>query len=462
MVRTLTETEILEKLYYGSPNKKGRRADNDIALVGQSAHALYNAAIMHYDRPIPFQNVVNWLQKQPIAQRTKRRRRKTKGTHHYYYVVKPDAVHEADLLYMDPSKGRRKGTKRYILGVIDCMSRVLATAPMRKRDADETLRAFKIIYEGDKSPLKGHFPKMIQSDLGSEFINKKARDFFAQHNINLQLRRSQAHARCIERVFDTLERKLFHLRDIKGAPRDWEQLLASAVFTYNNTKHTSLSGESTKATGGRTPMQVFEAGKLDDDAPTINHELPKAARHKPLYKLGDAVRIAIVRDKFRAADFRWSEGIHRITDVRRYDAAIGRPNSYHVDWDNSYWLHENDLQKVPGTTEDKMFVQAEEEDEEDDDDEVAEEATKATKANKATKATKAKPKPKPKPKPKAKTASTSKKRNHEMISDANAAKAQKRREDDYSRSHLHATKPKSTAELRHPQTINKRRQWLNR
>lgn len=345
--------QLLSDAYYGAARKAPEGNKPVFAAAGGvSAPKLRSIILNKYGKSIPLKTVKQWLDDQTLYQRTRIPKRAPKTARHKYYVTKPHALHEADLLVMDPSRGRKPGSKKFILGIIDGMSRFLVMRPLTKKDAQNTLEAFKDIYEGsDDSPFKGHFPKRLQTDNGSEFIAGPVQAYFKQKGVKQNFRRPNAHPYLIERAFGNVERSLYFRRDLEDFPKsmDWESILGSAVHTYNTTPHQSLSGPSSvKKTGGRTPQQVLDAGKLDDDAPIANPELPSAAMRDPLYALGQKVRVKYLLDRKnrRAVDFRWSEDIATITDIRRWDKKAGRPNCYHVNYQDDYWLHEDDLMPV--------------------------------------------------------------------------------------------------------------------
>jgi hypothetical protein len=348
MAPQLSNSKMMEKAYYGEKEPSDSEKAKFAAIGAVGPQKLRQIVQKMFRHSIPLKEVKEWIDKQSIYQRTKQPRKAKKGVHHYY-ITEPDALHETDILYVIPSRGKAKGSKQYILGVIDGMSRLLAMIPMAERNQDEALDGFKQIYEGKDSPLNGHFPKVLASDNRGEFKNATLAAYLKQHDVKQHFRRPKAHAKLIERVFSGIQRRLYAAVDTASSRKTfrWDEDLASIVHTYNNTPHTSLSGPSSLKDngGGRTPQEVFDAGKLDSDAPISNPQLPKAAQHKPVFVLGQQVQKKILGDRgeFKAGDFRWSETPHVITDVRKYSVAAGRPNCYHVDNEDHYWLHENDL-----------------------------------------------------------------------------------------------------------------------
>ena len=163
----------------------------------------------------------------------------------------------------------------------------------------------------------------------------------------------------------------------------------------------------------------MQAGKLDDDAPIVNPKLPDAAKRMPLYALGQKVRVKFLRDDLRAVDFKWSENIKTVTDIRQWNAKAGWPNCYHVDYEDDYWLHEDDLMPV-NKEEWEDYVRR---------------------------------------KSKQKSLKPDRER---VVPDAEHAKRMEARQKEYSKAALKAHKPLPTAELRPPKTVHRRLAWRER
>ena len=68
---------------------------------------------------------------------------------------------------------------RYILVVIDCLSRFVYTEPIKTKSADDVAVAFEKIFKRAE-----HLPVVLNSDEGNEFRNKKVIALFKKHNIH--------------------------------------------------------------------------------------------------------------------------------------------------------------------------------------------------------------------------------------------------------------------------------------
>ena len=64
----------------------------------------------------------------------------------------------------------------YILTVIDVLSKYAFAIPIKRKTCDYVTDAFKRIFET-------RVPKLLQTDHGSEFINKKTQALLKEYNI---------------------------------------------------------------------------------------------------------------------------------------------------------------------------------------------------------------------------------------------------------------------------------------
>ena len=118
--------------------------------------------------------ICQWLQTQdtytlhkPVRYRFKRNR---------VIVGRIDDEWEADLVIMDSLSTHNNGYK-YVLTVIDVLSKYAWVEPLKSKTGECLVQAFgKIIKKGRK-------PRMFHTDKGTEFINRKFQKFLKEHNI---------------------------------------------------------------------------------------------------------------------------------------------------------------------------------------------------------------------------------------------------------------------------------------
>ena len=154
---TKEQREILNKLYY---NPKTGYIGID-ALKRKSS--------------LPKSIVKEYLVQQPTY--TKHKPAIQKFPTRRVIVHSLDHQWQADLADMR-SLSQYNDNYNYILTVIDVLSKYAFAIPIKRKTGDFTVEAFKSIF-------KERVPKLIQTDHGTEFINKKTQDLFRSHNIRL-------------------------------------------------------------------------------------------------------------------------------------------------------------------------------------------------------------------------------------------------------------------------------------
>ena len=109
--------------------------------------------------------------------------------HPKFEVPTPNAVHQADLLFMPPDKLPR-GCKvfRYTLPVVDVASHYKEAEPLSSKNSDEVAKAFQTIYR--HSPLT--WPKMLQVDPGCEFMGDVTKEM-EKHKTYIRRMRAEIH-----------------------------------------------------------------------------------------------------------------------------------------------------------------------------------------------------------------------------------------------------------------------------
>ena len=136
---------------------------------------------------------------------------------------------------------------RFVLVVIDCFSKFVYLESFRRKEAINVANALQAIFFRDGPPL------ILQSDNGSEFIDKKVRE------VCLKFKVEQRHGRAykptsqgqVERTNRTLKNAIY-ADFLQYNSREWVDWLANYAFAYNTTKHSSI---------GFSPMEVHR-GRL--------------------------------------------------------------------------------------------------------------------------------------------------------------------------------------------------------
>jgi predicted XRE-type DNA-binding protein len=279
------QLKILNIEFYENKNLFGR--DKLFTLLKQK-----------YENEAPSRRqIAEWLKLQEINQLYTPSKGKPKDIKSS--MTTPHKILAIDLV--DLQKFQVKGFK-YLLNGIDMSSRFIYSQAMKNKTDAEVLTAFKKI-------LKKAQIKAIRSDNGSEFINKKFKDFLTEKKIKQifsEAGKPQSNG-MIERSNATIKELIQKSLEL-NEKFDWPKNLQKLIDNINNSQHRIT---------GFTPNQIQEAYEKNDKGvleEAYNKELKKKGSNisKEIYNVGDFVRIHEPSDKTRQV---WSNEIYEIEKV---------------------------------------------------------------------------------------------------------------------------------------------------
>ena len=100
---------------------------------------------------------------------------------------------------------------RYLLTCIDVFSKFSWVEPLKNKQADTVLEAFKkIINSGERKPFR------LQSDQGTEFINKKFKNYLDDIDVQHYYVNSELKASVVERFNRTIKEKIYRFFTLKN------------------------------------------------------------------------------------------------------------------------------------------------------------------------------------------------------------------------------------------------------
>lgn len=102
----------------------------------------------------------------------------------HFNVLKPNVVHQADLMFLPDDKGYK-----YVLVVVDCYSRLSDAYPLKDKNATSVVKGFKRIYKNG-GILK--IPERIEVDNGSEF-KKDVKNYFRSKGVYVRVAETGRH-----------------------------------------------------------------------------------------------------------------------------------------------------------------------------------------------------------------------------------------------------------------------------
>jgi transposase InsO family protein len=259
---TQTLEERLKRIYY---NPKHPAALSSAPVLAKAAKA-----------SIP--QTQTWLKSQ-AAYTLHRHARKRYPTRRYF-VSDIDEQWQADLADMVDVQQWNRGY-RYILTVIDILSRYGWARPVKTKKGTEVAAAFKSIFDADN-----RIPLRIQTDQGKEFYNRHVRQLFERHNIELFSVKSAYKGALVERWNRTIKSKLWKVFTAKNT-KNWVDELQNVVYAYNHHIH-----RTTK----RRPVDITR-----ENANEVWNDLYAKRKSGALptdIKVGDRVKISKVKSVF--------------------------------------------------------------------------------------------------------------------------------------------------------------------
>ena len=225
---------------------------------------------------------------------------------------KPNAVHQADLLYLPHDRVGRH-TYKYALTVVDVASRYKEAEPLTDKTAAEVATALGRIYK--RGPLT--WPRLLQVDPGREFMGAVSQ-LLTKHNVSVRRGRVDTHRDqgIVERFNRTLAERLF------GAQYAQELLLAARGSSERSSERVralsdvvaALNAEVTRLTG-KKPKDAIKASAVVHN-PSAPASRPVGLREQKLLS-GVGVRYLyqpgeLEGGRRRATDPVWSLTVYQL------------------------------------------------------------------------------------------------------------------------------------------------------
>ena len=204
---------------------------------------------------------------------------------------------QADLCDMR-SLSKHNDNVNYILTVIDVFSRYAYAYPIKNKTGDYITEAFQKLF-------KTQTPKLLQTDKGTEFINKKTQSLFQKHNVKWFTTENLTKAQMVERFNRTLKDRMYKYFTATDTKR-WVEVLDDLVQNYNTSYHRIIK---------MTPEEAVQ------DPYEVTENTTKSERAtEPKFKPGDYVRISKYRKTFkRGYEANYTNEVFIVSDVYKTD-----------------------------------------------------------------------------------------------------------------------------------------------
>ena len=239
--------------------------------------AVYRAVKEEGKSKISRKQVQDWLSQQDVYTLHKPARRHYKRSR--VIVSGIDAQFQADLCDVQSLSRYNKGYK-YLLTCLDIFSKYAFVIPLKTKQGQELVKAFQTILSSGRKPSK------LQTDQGSEFLNRVFQKFLRDNNIDFFTVNSGLKASVVERFNRTFKNKMYKYFTYKNT-LSYIDALPQLVKSYNNTYHRSIKMKPSQVTKANE-AKVWETLYVDD--------VHKRVRFK--FQVGDRVRISKAKRLF--------------------------------------------------------------------------------------------------------------------------------------------------------------------
>jgi hypothetical protein len=300
----------------------------------QSPLRLYTFVKRDGQFSITLKEIKQWLQKQEAYSLNRNVLRNFQRSR--VLVSGIDDQWEADLADLQDYADENDDYK-YLLFVIDVFSRHAWVEPLKSKQSKNIVAAFENVLERSQ-----RHPQRLRTDAATDFTSKKFQDLMKKEKINHFVTHSEKQANYVERLIQTIKRRLFRHIVHYNNPRYIDDL-NSLVDSYNNTFHSGIHSkpkEVTKENERRLWWQMYWPKK-----PFVKKGAKR--RVKFAFQLGDKVRMSYIRSAFqREYSAKWSREIFKISD--RFPRQR-QPLYKLIDWDGDPikgTFYEKELQKT--------------------------------------------------------------------------------------------------------------------
>lgn len=255
-----------------------------------SIEVLYNAAKQRIPN-LTRKQVKDWLSKQETY--TLHRSAQKRFRRNPIVVNGIDVLWEIDLADLSNLK-KHNDNYRYLLQVIDVLSRFAFSVPIKSKDPETVSKAFEqILKSSDRKPFT------VASDAGKEFTGKAFQNMLKKRKIHFFVSTSDQKCPVIERWNRTLKTRMWRFFTNSNTYR-YLDILQDLVNAYNNSIHRTIQCR---------PAEVNK-----ENAHHIIHRLYKDIRNKkpPKFKfeIGDKVRLSKRKGTFeKGYESNWTREI---------------------------------------------------------------------------------------------------------------------------------------------------------
>ena len=222
---------------------------------------------------------------------------------HKYEILQIDLVDMSDISSVNENY-------KYLLVAVDVFSRLAFVVPLKNKTSPT-------IVESMSETLDETEPTMINSDNGSEWINKDFKKLLRERGISINYVEVGDHHKMgiVDRFVRTLREKINKYCTMYNTTK-YINVLPQIIHGYNNTYHSGIK---------KAPNKVE-----DDDEQVLeimNQRYIKAKEEETKYNDGDVVRYIINRKAFEKRSLpKWSKQTHKIVSHTEHTYTLDNGN----------------------------------------------------------------------------------------------------------------------------------------
>ena len=234
---------------------------------------------------------------------------------------------QADLVDVSRLAKENEGFK-FLLTVIDVLSKFAWVVPLKNKTGQSLVDAFEGVF------ALGRVPDRLQTDKGTEFLNKNFQTFLVKHGVkHFTTHNVETKASIAERFNRTLKTRMWRYFTHKET-HHYLNILQNLVRAYNRSYHRSI-GRAPKSVNSDNVGEVLY--RLYDVKPKL---IP------PKFSVGDIVRISKARRTFKKGYLpNWSEELFTVTKLQLTSPPVYTLKDYHGE-ELKGTFYEPELQRV--------------------------------------------------------------------------------------------------------------------
>lgn len=227
----------------------------------------------------------------PVRHRFPRRRTIVGGIDHQF---------QADLIDVKNIKKYNDGYS-FLLTCIDVFSKYAWVIPLKNKTGEALVAAFRSIFARGRRPLR------LQTDKGSEFMNKTFQKFLKEEGVEFFVTENEdIKASIVERFNRTLKEKLWRYFTKKNTLR-YVEVLPALARNYNRSYHRSIR---------MAPEEVNEANQ-EEVWQSLYGNRDEHGDRRGKFREGDRVRISKARRTFKKGYLpSWTEELFTVSRVK--------------------------------------------------------------------------------------------------------------------------------------------------